>query len=64
MGIGKKMQSVIAVVVTARGDSPGGHFLANKKAPGGAIVPMSTGRYDYYCTGVLFAAGGVVISCG
>ncbi|BAS13735.1 hypothetical protein AHiyo8_20380 [Arthrobacter sp. Hiyo8] len=45
-------QAALKIRIEERGDFSGGHFLASKKAPGGAIAPMSTGRYDYYyCTG-------------
>lgn len=81
-------QAALRIRLEGRGDFSGGHFLANKKAPGGAIAPMSTGPVSIGCAyagfgvivslmgpigaigwaaygaGVLFAAGGVVISCG
>lgn len=44
-------QAALKARLDARGDFSGGYFPANKKAPGGAVAPMSTGRYDYYCTG-------------
>ena len=44
-------QAALKIRLEARDGFPRGHFLANKKAPGGAVAPMSTGRYDYYCTG-------------
>jgi hypothetical protein len=44
-------QAALKIRLEGRYDFSGGAVLVNKKAPGGAVAPMSTGRYDYYCTG-------------
>lgn len=44
-------QAALKIRVDTRDDFRGRNFSVNKKTSDGAVAPLSTGQYDYYCTG-------------